>query len=154
MSYVCALNDEELFTGYQTSYIDTFFADAPSDVTADQRQAMRHLIGLSEEHSWDIHWGPGDTMCSFGIVIPTLPSQPVVTVWHFGHIMFNFVQLNDNEIKEHVRDSLAAFIAEHFQKVSLENYKEKFVIVDPEDWIPKVGDLIRHLRTLSAIDCN
>ena len=98
-------------------------------------------------------------MSYFIIGVPSLKSGPVMSVWMFGFLLIDYDKRNDSVIAEHMRKSLAAFAAEHFEKairqtLSGEFSSDGFVLVDPEDWTPKVVDVIKHLHKLSAIDCN
>lgn len=139
--------------GRRTSF-DSFLAEAKALVTSDQLHALTRLYDLAEDRSWSLVWGPGDTMSSFSIGISAPSGDQVLTVWQFGHLSIDFEQLNANTIEESILDSLAAYVDEHLQCVTLEDRMRGYAIIEPSVWPPKVGGLISFLRAQIAIDCS
>jgi hypothetical protein len=152
MSDISATTDVRT-TGRQASF-DSFLAEAKALVTNDQLHALTCICDLAEERSWNLVWGPGDTMSSFSIGISAPSGDQVLTVWQFGQLSIDFDQLNANTIEEGVLDSLAAYVNEHLECVKKEDRMNGYAIIEHSVWTPKVEGLISYLRTLTAIVCS
>lgn len=138
--------------GRRTWDLDSFVADAmTNNVTSEQVEAIRRIVSASDEHSWDIKWGTGKETGSLSLRIPGIAKRSVLTIWSNGQLTMNFGWLNENEIEEQMRDSLAAFTAECLKVIVPDNLNERYVSVKPLVWAPKVEELIKHLSAQQVV---
>lgn len=131
--------------GRRTWDFGSFIADATTRLTGEQLEAIRRVVRASDDYSWDIKFGTGKETGSLSVRIPNVAKRSILTIWSNGLLTINFGWLNETEIEEQIRDSMAEFVTEYFQEIKLDNYKERYVSVPPSVWVLKVEELIKHL---------
>ncbi len=144
--------DESVIDGHRKCDLDTFFTEAKQKLNLNQIDAIKRVILVSEEHEWDITWGPGNGMCKFHLRIPQIARKPAITIWADGDLVVNYGWLNENVSAKRFRDSLSKFYNEHFERVDPEDYGDDYQSVEPANWMPKVEELLSHLRAQTRTD--
>jgi len=125
--------------------LESFIEDAITKVTTEQLEAFKRVVSASKERSWDIKWGTGKETGSLSIRISGMTKRSILTIWSNGSLTMNFGWLTENKVEEQVRDSMAMF-AKDSLKINLpDDYKNRYVTIQPSVWVPKVEDLISYL---------
>jgi hypothetical protein len=127
---------------------ESFFEDARKNLNAKEVESIKYLYDYSKEKADQIRWGTGVLRGSFNATFLKIADASLCTVFSNGILRINFQWLTNLGITEKNRDFLKKEL-EKFKGVVIPNdYKEKFVSIPTEIWIPRVKDFVKIVEDL------
>jgi len=130
----------------RTSFID----DASSKPGSSHSQQLEEIHDQCLELGYEIVWGKGRQMGTFGVKAPSVCARSLITVYSDGSLAVNFGGINGTEEAEQFRDRLKELLIEKAGLAMPDDYSKKYPSFSASQWIGKSKVLIDILAQLRS----
>jgi len=127
---------------------ETFFNDAREKLSDDEVKAIELVYEKSQTMRCELSWGSGKINGSFTVIWPYIGKYSILSIYSNGGLSLNFGSFRKDDdgskhlkiFKEHVENILEFLLPE--------NYKERYISYQKDEWVNKVDKLIDVLDSI------
>jgi len=127
---------------------DSFFNDAKEKLTEQEVNAIRGVLGKSQELRCELSWGTGKTCGSFSVKWPHLAKTSIFSVYSDGRLVINYGNFSITPEQKEIAKFLMEEAASKLGFSVSEDYQLRFPNYPINDWAGKASEFIQVLESL------